>query len=95
MYLLFICNMFCCRLACHDTLEVPQYHRGRGSVFVIYLEYVLLSTYFPRNSRSTIVPQGGAGGSVFAIYLAHVLLSTYSTCHIHSGSTTIPEGGGG
>ena len=25
--------MFCCRLACHDTLEVPQYHRvGRGVV---------------------------------------------------------------
>ena len=28
-YLLFIWNMFCCRLACHDTLEVPQYNRGR------------------------------------------------------------------
>ena len=25
--------MFCCRLACHDTLEVPQYHRvARGVV---------------------------------------------------------------
>ena len=64
MYLLFIWNMFCCRLACHDTLEVPQYHRGGGgSVFVFYLEHVLLSTCLPRHSRSTTVPQGGAGGS--------------------------------
>ena len=62
--LLFIWNMFCCRLACHDTLEVPQYHRGGGgSVFVVYLEHVLLSTCLPRHSRSTTVPQGGAGGS--------------------------------
>ena len=60
----FIWNMFCCRLACHDTLEVPQYHRGGGgSVFVVYLEHVLLSTCLPRHSRSTTVPQGGAGGS--------------------------------
>ena len=64
VYLLFIWNMFCCRLACHDTLEVPEYHRGGGgSVFVVYLEHVLLSTCLPRHSRSIRVPQGGAGGS--------------------------------
>ena len=60
--MLFISNMFCCRLACHDTLEVPEYHRGGGgSVFVVYLEHVLLSTCLPRHSRSTTVPQGEAG----------------------------------
>ena len=75
MYLLFIWNMFCCRLACHDTLEVPQYHRGGGGGSV-YLEHVLLSTCLPRHSRSTTVPQGGRGGSVFVVYLEHVLLST-------------------
>ena len=79
--------MFCCRLACHDTLEVPQYHRGgAGSVFVVYLEHVLLSTCLPRHSRSTTVPQ-------FVVYLEHVLLST--CLPRHSRSTTVPQGGAG
>ena len=80
--------MFCCRLACHDTLEVPQYHRGGGggSVFVVYLEHVLLSTCLPRHSRSTTVPQ-------FVVYLEHVLLST--CLPRHSRSTTVPQGGAG
>ena len=85
--LLFIWNMFCCRLACHDTLEVPQYHRGGGgSVFVVYLEHVLLSTCLPRHSRSTTVPQ-------FVVYLEHVLLSI--CLPRHSRSTTVPQGGEG
>ena len=71
--------MFCCRLACHDTLEVPEYHRGGGgSVFVVYLEHVLLSTCLPRHSRSTTVPQGEAG--VYLLFIWNMFCCRLA-CH--------------
>ena len=97
MYLLFIWNMFCCRLACHDSLEVPQ--------FVVYLEHVLLSTCLPRHSRSTTVPQGGAG-VVYLLFIWNMFccrLDCHDTLEVpqyHRGGrgvVTLPpsRGGGG
>ena len=93
VYLLCIWHMFCCRLTCHDILEIPRYHRGvGGTVFALYLAHVLLSACFRRQWKYPGTT-GGVGGSVFALYLAHVLLSTYLPRH--SGNTTVPQGGGG
>ena len=96
--------MFCCRLACHDTLEVPQYHRGGGgSVFVVYLEHVLLSTCLPRHSRSTTVPQGGAG-VVYLLFIWNMFccrLACHDTLEVpqyHRGGrgvVTLPPSRGG
>ena len=94
MYLLFIWNMFCCRLACHDTLEVPQYHRGGGgSVFVVYLEHVLLSTCLPRHSRSTTVPQGEAG-VVYLLFIWNMFCCRLA-CHDTLEVLQYHRGGGG
>ena len=49
----------------------------------MYLAHVLLSTYLPRHSGSTTVPQG-VGGSVFAMYLAHVPLAATTLWKYHS-----------
>ena len=104
VYLLFIWNMFCCRLACHDTLEVPEYHRGGGgSVFVVYLEHVLLSTCLPRHSRSTTVPQGEAG-VVYLLFIWNMFCCRHA-CHdtlevpqyhrVGRGVVTLPPSRGG
>ena len=80
--------MFCCRLVCHDTLEVPQFHRGGGdSVFVVYLEHVLLSTCLPRHSRSTTVPQGGRG-VVYLLFIWNMFCCRLA-CHDRGGGGSI------
>ena len=66
--------MFCCLLASHDTLEVPQYHRGEYCICCVFgtcsLVDLLATTLW--KYRST---RGGWGGSVFVMYL-----DVFGTC---------------
>ena len=86
--------MFCCRLACHDTLgstTVPQ-----GEAGVVYLLFIWNMFCCRLACHDTLeVPEyhRGGGGSVFVVYLEHVLLST--CLPRHSRSTTVPQGEAG
>ena len=82
--------MFCCRLACHDTLEVPQ-----GEAGVVYLLFIWNMFCCRLACHDTLeVPQyhRGGGGNVFVVYLEHVLLSTCLPRHSRS---TVPQGEAG
>ena len=77
--------MFCCRLAYHETLEVPQ--GGAGVVYLLFIWNMFCCRLACHNTLQVKQYHN------FFVYLEHVLLST--CLPRHSRSTFVPQGGGG
>ena len=78
---------------CFVNLSTTVPEKGGGMVYLLCIWHMFCCRLTCDDNVEVPQYHRGVGGSVFALYLAPVLLS--ACLPRHSGSTTVPQGGGG